>query len=1073
MNAPNYETKSRYQVSVRVSDGSLSDSESVAVDVTNVNEAPSVSCTATSVSVAENTTGTVSTCTASDPENNELTWSLTGTDASAFQLKGSGSSRTLHFVNAPNYETKSRYQVSVRVSDGSLAASVDVTVDVTNVNEAPSVTGSASASGDENKTDSLGQYTASDPENDTLNWSVSGTDASAFELKGSGTSRTLHFRNAPNYEAKSSYQVSVGVSDGSLSASQAVAVSVNNVEEAGSVTLSSTKPEVGQTLRATLRDDDGQIVVSRWAWERFPQPFGATGASGLANSEYTPSAGEVGQYVRVTVYYSDGHGSNKQAQSAQTEAIVGVPGAPGLSASPGNGQVTLNWTVPTSDGGSAITGYEYRRSGASSWTQVSGGGSARSQTVKALTNGTAYTFEVRAKNKVGSGTAASVSATPQQPNRTPSVSCSGASVDENSTGTVSTCTGSDPDGDTLTWSLTGTNASAFELKGSGSSRTLHFRSAPNYETKSSYQVSVRVSDGTLSDSQSISVSVTNVNEAPTVSCPASASVAENSTGTVASCTASDPEGNTLTWSLTGTNASAFRLQGSGSSRTLRFRSAPNYEAKSSYQVSVRVSDGSLSDSESISVSVTNVNEAPTVSCPSSASVAENSTGTVASCTASDPEGNTLTWSLTGTNASAFRLQGSGSSRTLRFRSAPNYEAKSSYQVSVRVSDRSLSDSESVSVSVTNVNEAGSLSLSGKTPPQVGSTLTARLSDPDGGLSNIRWAWRTLRVGGADDEADAEPPAVAGANGQSNTSTYTPNTPGVRIQVTVFYTDGHGPNKRLHQQTDSVIGKPGRPGNLSARPGSIYTRVDLSWTAAAANGSSITRYEYRYRRGTGSWSGWSSVELVTNYTVDRLRSGVTYTFQVRAVNAVGAGTAAETSGTARAEEEEPAEEEPAEEEPAEEEPAEEEQTAEEPTEEEPAEEEQTAEEPAEEEQTAEGQTEEGATEEEQTAEGQTEEEPAAKIALPDAALAVLAAPNPFNPHTTLHVQLPASTPVRLTLYNVVGQVVHTLVDTALEAGYHTFYWDGRDQHGQPVTSGVYLYRLTAGEHVRVGKMALIR
>ena len=1130
VSAPDYETKHSYQVRVRVSDGSLADSVDVAVSVTDVNEAPVVSGSA-SVSGDENKTASLGKYTASDPDSDALSWSVSGTDASAFELQASdsASSRNLHFVSAPDYETKSSYQVRVRVSDGSLADSVDVAVSVTDVNEAPVVSGSASVSGDENKTASLGKYTASDPDSDALSWSVSGTDASAFELQASdsASSRNLHFVSKPNYETKSSYQVSVGVSDGSLSARLAVSVSVNNVEEAGSVTLSSTQPKVGQTLRATLRDDDGQIVVSRWAWERFPQPFGAAGASGLANSEFTPSAGEVGQYVRVTVYYSDGHGSNKQAQSAQTEAIVDVPGVPGLSASPGNGQATLNWTAPTSDGGSAITGYEYRQSGASSWTLVSGGGSARSQTVKGLTNGTAYTFEVRAKNGVGSGTAASKSVTPQQPNRAPSVSCTGSSIAENSTGTVSTCTGSDPDGNALSWSLSGTNASAFQLQGSGSSRTLRFRSAPNYESKSSYQVSVRVSDGSLSASQSVSVSVTNVNEAPSVSGSSSASIAENSTGSLGTYTGSDPDGNALSWSLSGTNASAFQLQGSGSSRTLRFRSAPNYESKSSYQVSVRVSDGSLSASQSVSVSVTdvneapsvsgsssaliaenstgslgtytgsdpdsdalswslsgtnassfqlqgsgssrtlrfrsapnyeskssyqvsvrvsdgslsasqsvsvsvtNVNEAPSVSCPSSASIAENSTGTVASCTATDPEGNALSWSLSGTNASAFQLQGSGSSsRTFRFRSAPNYESKSSYQVSVRVSDGSLSASQSVSVSVTNVDEKGSLSLTGKMPPQVGSTLTARLSDPDGGLNNIGWAWRTLRAGGADDEGDAEPPAVAGANGQSNT--YTPATPGVRIQVTVSYTDGHGPNKRLHRQTDSVIGKPGRPGNLSARPGNIYTRVDLSWTAAAANGSSITNYQYRYRRGTSRWSSWSSVGVMTSYTVSNLTSGATYTFEVRAVNAVGAGTAAETSGTARAE-----------------------------TEETETETEET-----------ETETEETETETEET-ETETEEAPAAKVALPDAGLAGLAAPNPFNPHTTLHVQLPTSGPVRLTLYNVAGQVVHTLVDRALEAGYHTFHWDGRDQHGRPVPSGVYLYRLSTGQHVLVGKMALIR
>ena len=981
-------------------------------------------------------------------------------------------------------------------------------------NRAPSVSGSAAVNGDENKTDSLGKYTGSDPDGDTLTWSVSGTDAGSFDLKASdsASARNLHFRSAPDYETKNSYQVWVKVSDGSLADSVDVEVSVNNVEEEGSVTLTAgTPPQVGTAVVAQLTDLDGGITGAAWQWQRRASTTSSwaaigAGATGEAESypelsSYRPVSGDVGWQLRATVRYRDGHGPNKSEEGTASAAVIGPPDAPrDLKAVAGNGQVALSWKAPTATGGSAITGYAYRykETASSTWTQdwpTTASGTTTSQTVSSLTNGTAYTFEVRAYNKVGSGTAASVSATPQQPNRAPSVSGPAAvSGNENSTASLGTYTGSDPDGDTLTWSLAGTNANAFQLRGSGSSRTLHFRSAPNYETKSRYQVSVRVSDGSLSDSQSVSVSVTNVNEAPTVSCPSSASVAENTTGTVASCTASDPEGNTLTWSLTGTNASAFQLQGSGSSRTIRFRSAPNYEAKSRYQVSVRVSDGSLSDSESISVSVTNVNEAPTVSCPSSASVAENTTGTVASCTASDPEGNTLTWSLTGTNASAFQLQGSGSSRTIRFRSAPNYEAKSRYQVSVRVSDGSLSDSESISVSVTNVNETGSLALSGKMPPQVGSTLTARLSDPDGGLSNIRWAWREIRASGADDEGDAEPPAVTGANGQSDMATYTPTTPGVRIQVTVFYTDGHGPNRRLHRQTAPVIGKPGRPGNLSARPGNIYTRVDLSWTAAADNGSPITRYEYRYRRGTGSWSSWSSVRLATSRTVSGLRSGATYTFQVRAVNAVGYGTAAETAGTARAEvEEEPAEEEPAEEEqaaeePAEEEPAEEEQTAEEPAEEESTEEEQTAEgqaeeesteeesteeESTEEEQTAEEPAEEESTEEEQAAEEPAEEEPAAKVALPDEALTALAAPNPFNPRTTLHVQLPASGPVRLTLYNVAGQVVHTLVDTALEAGYHTFYWDGRDQHGRPVTSGVYLYRLTAGEHILVGKMALIR
>ena len=79
----------------------------------------------------------------------------------------------------------------------------------------------------------------------------------------------------------------------------------------------------------------------------------------------------------------------------------------------------------------------------------------------------------------------------------------------------------------------------------------------------------------------------------------------------------------------------------------------------------------------------------------------------------------------------------------------------------------------------------------------------------------------------------------------------------------------------------------------------------------------------------------------------------------------------------------------------------------------------------------------------------------------------------NPTTTLHLKLPTSGPVSLTIYNVVGQGVRTLMNRSLEAGYHTSHWDGRDKQGFPVTSGVYLYRLRTNEQVIVGKMALMR
>ena len=100
-------------------------------------------------------------------------------------------------------------------------------------------------------------------------------------------------------------------------------------------------------------------------------------------------------------------------------------------------------------------------------------------------------------------------------------------------------------------------------------------------------------------------------------------------------------------------------------------------------------------------------------------------------------------------------------------------------------------------------------------------------------------------------------------------------------------------------------------------------------------------------------------------------------------------------------------------------------------------------------------------------------PANLQALPDI-LAAVAAPNPFNPTTTLHLQVPTRSVVWLAIYNIAGQVVRTLLDDyELAAGYHSVDWDGRDQQGQPVTSGVYLYHLRAGTQAVVHKLLLLR
>ncbi|MDZ7392540.1 MAG: Ig-like domain-containing protein [candidate division KSB1 bacterium] len=83
------------------------------------------------------------------------------------------------------------------------------------------------------------------------------------------------------------------------------------------------------------------------------------------------------------------------------------------------------------------------------------------------------------------------------------------------------------------------------------------------------------------------------------------------------------------------------------------------------------------------------------------------------------------------------------------------------------------------------------------------------------------------------------------------------------------------------------------------------------------------------------------------------------------------------------------------------------------------------------------------------------------------------PNPFNPVTTIRYELPTAGRVSVKIYNIYGQLVRTLVEEQVHAGYHTLQWDGRDEFGQAVSSGVYYYRMVAGTFVETKKMALLR
>ena len=302
-----------------------SDSIDVTITVTPVDEPLTLTGPST-ISYAENATGPVAILRAADPEHEHdpitwpITWALTGVDRNSLTLTANITDATLTFNDPPNYEADTRYTVTVEATAGSHTARETVTVNVTNVNEKPTLTGPIAINDyAEHGTGPVATYRATDPERDPIQWTV---DSAAFTISDG----VLRFRTPPDYEAASSYLVTVIASDGEFTDELPVTVSVTNEDEAGSLTLSSVQPQVDTALTATLTDPDG-LVSTAWVWERSQdnkrtwEPVKGTPAA-----SYTPETDDV---RRVPAGHSDVHrrGRGRQARPADRCALCGTTGA--------------------------------------------------------------------------------------------------------------------------------------------------------------------------------------------------------------------------------------------------------------------------------------------------------------------------------------------------------------------------------------------------------------------------------------------------------------------------------------------------------------------------------------------------------------------------------------------------------------------------------------------------------------------------------------------------------------------------------------------------------------------------
>ena len=340
-----------------------------------------------------------------------LTYTLGGPDAAYFSI-GQEDTDSADFDGGQirvgegtklDFETKPTYSVTVTATDPSGASDkITVTINIQNVNEAPSVemveqlrlTGDTSPSIAENQTGTVTTYSATGPDSGSANWSVTGRDASFFSISSGVLSidSALNFESPSDANRDNAYELTVTTQAGNMSRSLDVRVTVTNVDEGGTVNLSSPGNEVKVGVQLTAQLDEGdEEVVTGWQWSSGGSNTGPwTNIFGETNNTYTPVDGDVGNFLRITVTYTDATFGSDSLSSVTASAVSAAstadnPGSMSLSPSSGlvsGDSVTATLTDPDNPT-NQVWLWQRSANGSTNWSNISGATSASYTTTDA------------------------------------------------------------------------------------------------------------------------------------------------------------------------------------------------------------------------------------------------------------------------------------------------------------------------------------------------------------------------------------------------------------------------------------------------------------------------------------------------------------------------------------------------------------------------------------------------------------------------------------------------------------------------------------------------------------------
>ena len=526
--------------------------------------------------------GTLVTLTfhsATDPDGNDAALTYRWTQAGGTpDVTLSGADTATATFTAPSNAMNLSFRLTVTDEGGASSGWTTnvVTGSVTPAeNTAPSITGGQLIGRDENGDTTVATYTATDAESDTITWSVTGADAGFFTIAadpGNANLGVLTFNTVPDFETQRSYAVTIVATDDgepNMSSERAITVTLENVDEIGTIGTIDGVAQVGMTLTAPvaadITDPDGAVVVTGHSWN-------GTGTTTAAT--YAVVAGDLNNTITVTVTYTDGQGTGKMLTSDATEAVLAESvilsadaDLSALTISEGtlpafaaattsyavdvdNDVASVTLTPTTSDTTAHVTvaGTAVTSATASGAITLNVGANAIAIVVTAQ-NGTEKTYTVTVTRGANTAPRITTAATQSVAENTPT------------TTPVVTFAADDDESNTITWALTGADAGDFTLDPTSGALTLN--ALPNYETKSTYEIIVTATDdGTPNESSTLNVTVTleNVDEIGTIgTIDGVAQVGETLTAPVAA-DITDPDGAVVvtghSWNGAGTTTNA-------------------------------------------------------------------------------------------------------------------------------------------------------------------------------------------------------------------------------------------------------------------------------------------------------------------------------------------------------------------------------------------------------------------------------------------------------------------------------------------------------------------------------------